>query len=127
MRYLETFYTSGVAIAAVALLALFLPTAVEAGCGISLGAVQFHPTFFYSCVHRYGPSATSEDAAVGLTPLRDFAWVMLTGTVAGRLSSMFVVGSFAVRALERPAAAEGGRHLAAGSKVPRRPGPLKFF
>ncbi len=44
--------------------------------------------------------------AVGLTPLRDFAWVMLAGTVAGTLSSMFVVGWFAVGALEREAGAQ---------------------
>ena len=39
--------------------------------------------------------------AVGLTPLIDFAWVMIAGVVSGTLSSIFVVGSFAVRALER--------------------------
>ena len=39
--------------------------------------------------------------AVDLAPLRDFAWAVLTGTIAGTLSSIFVVGSFAVRALEQ--------------------------
>ncbi len=39
--------------------------------------------------------------AVGLTPLVDFAWVMIAGVVSGTLSSIFVVGSFAARALER--------------------------
>ena len=38
--------------------------------------------------------------AVGLTPLADFAWVVIAGTVTGTLSSLFVVGSFALRALE---------------------------
>ncbi|MCP3964719.1 MAG: hypothetical protein GY719_43385 [bacterium] len=38
---------------------------------------------------------------VGLRPLEGFAWVMIAGTLAGTLSSIFVVGSFAVRALER--------------------------
>ncbi len=38
--------------------------------------------------------------AVGLTPLADFAWVMIAGVVSGTLSSIFVVGSFAVRALQ---------------------------
>jgi SecD/SecF fusion protein len=38
--------------------------------------------------------------AVGLTPLADFAWVVIAGTVTGTLSSIFVVGSFALRALE---------------------------
>ena len=42
---------------------------------------------------------------VGLGPLVDFAWVMIAGTVAGTLSSMFVVGSFAVRALEQESGA----------------------
>ena len=37
---------------------------------------------------------------VGLTPLADFAWVVIAGTVTGTLSSIFVVGSFALRALE---------------------------
>lgn len=36
---------------------------------------------------------------VGLGPLMDFARVMVVGTVAGTASSIFVVGSFAVRAL----------------------------
>ncbi len=36
---------------------------------------------------------------VGLTPLLDFAWVMVAGVISGTLSSIFVVGSFAVRAL----------------------------
>ncbi len=36
---------------------------------------------------------------VGLTPLLDFAWVMIAGVISGTLSSIFVVGSFAVRAL----------------------------
>lgn len=40
----------------------------------------------------------------GLEPLRAFAWVIVSGTVAGTLSSIFVVGSFAIWAL-RPAAA----------------------
>lgn len=39
--------------------------------------------------------------AVGLGPLEDFAWTMIVGTIAGTLSSIFIVGSFAVRALER--------------------------
>ena len=39
--------------------------------------------------------------AVGLTPLADFAWVVLAGTVTGTLSSIFIVGSFALRALEQ--------------------------
>ena len=38
--------------------------------------------------------------AVGLTPLADFAWVVIVGTVTVTLSSIFVVGSFALRALE---------------------------
>ncbi|HVS12727.1 MAG TPA: hypothetical protein VMV46_02290 [Thermoanaerobaculia bacterium] len=38
---------------------------------------------------------------VGLKPLRDFAIVLAVGTVAGTFSSLFVVGSFACRALER--------------------------
>lgn len=38
---------------------------------------------------------------VGLEPLADFAWVMIAGTVAGTLSSMFIVGVFAQRGLER--------------------------
>ena len=38
---------------------------------------------------------------VGLRPLEGFAWVMIVGTLAGTLSSIFVVGSFAVRVLER--------------------------
>ncbi|HVS66730.1 MAG TPA: hypothetical protein VMT85_24865 [Thermoanaerobaculia bacterium] len=37
---------------------------------------------------------------VGLDPLRDFAIVLAVGTVAGTFSSLFVVGSFACRALE---------------------------
>ncbi len=41
--------------------------------------------------------------AVGLTPLVDFAWVIIAGVVSGTLSSIFVVGSFAVRALGRQA------------------------
>ncbi len=53
---------------------------------------------------------------VGLTPLSDFAWVMLAGTVAGTLSSMFVVGWFAVRALERDVAAAW--KPAAGRRLP---------
>ena len=40
--------------------------------------------------------------AVGLAPLADFAQVMIVGTLAGTFSSLFIVGSFAVRALERP-------------------------
>jgi SecD/SecF fusion protein len=44
---------------------------------------------------------------VGLGPLEDFARVMILGTVAGTLSSMFVVGSFAVRALEREDRVDG--------------------
>jgi len=39
--------------------------------------------------------------AVDLAPLRDFAWAMIAGTVAGTLSSIFLVGAFAVRALNR--------------------------
>jgi protein-export membrane protein SecD len=35
--------------------------------------------------------------AVGLAPLRDFAWVVIVGTVSGTLSSIFVVGTFAAR------------------------------
>ncbi len=38
---------------------------------------------------------------VGLRPLEGFAWVMIVGTLAGTLSSLFVVGTMAVRALER--------------------------
>jgi preprotein translocase subunit SecF len=38
---------------------------------------------------------------VGLDPLRDFAIVLAVGTIAGTFSSLFVVGSFASRALER--------------------------
>jgi preprotein translocase subunit SecF len=38
---------------------------------------------------------------VGIKPLESFAWVIITGGVAGTLSSMFVVGSFAVAALRR--------------------------
>ncbi len=41
--------------------------------------------------------------AVGLTPLVDFAWVIIAGVISGTLSSIFVVGWFAVRALERQA------------------------
>ncbi len=41
--------------------------------------------------------------AVDLTPLVDFAWVIIAGVISGTLSSIFVVGSFAVRALERQA------------------------
>ncbi len=41
--------------------------------------------------------------AVGLTPLVDFAWVMIAGVASGTLSSIFVVGWFAVRALGREA------------------------
>lgn len=37
--------------------------------------------------------------AVGLDPLADFAWTIIVGTVQGTLSSLFIVGSFAVRAL----------------------------
>ena len=37
--------------------------------------------------------------AVGLTPLVDFAWVIIAGVISGTLSSIFVVGWFAVRAL----------------------------
>lgn len=40
--------------------------------------------------------------AVGLEPLRAFAWVIVIGVAAGTLSSMFVVGSFAARALRLP-------------------------
>ena len=51
--------------------------------------------------------------AVGLTPLVDFAWVILAGVVSGTLSSMFVVGSFAVRALGAcRGRASGGRQPA---------------
>ena len=39
--------------------------------------------------------------AVDLTPLVDFAWVIIAGVISGTLSSIFVVGSFAARALER--------------------------
>lgn len=38
---------------------------------------------------------------VGLDPLADFAWTMIVGTVQGTLSSLFIVGSFAARALAR--------------------------
>ncbi|MCP4900968.1 MAG: hypothetical protein GY906_28705 [bacterium] len=38
---------------------------------------------------------------LGITPLVDFAWVIIVGTVAGTCSSLFIVGNFAVRALER--------------------------
>jgi preprotein translocase subunit SecF len=38
---------------------------------------------------------------VGVEPLREFAIVLLVGTVAGTFSSLFVVGSFAWRALDR--------------------------
>ncbi|MEM7583689.1 MAG: hypothetical protein AAF560_09950 [Acidobacteriota bacterium] len=38
---------------------------------------------------------------VGLRPLEGFAWVMIVGTLAGTLSSLFIVGGMAVRALER--------------------------
>ncbi|ANM31734.1 hypothetical protein ABI59_22515 [Acidobacteria bacterium Mor1] len=44
--------------------------------------------------------------AVGLTPLADFAWVVLAGTVTGTLSSIFIVGSFALRALRHDGSAE---------------------
>ena len=51
---------------------------------------------------------------VGLTPLLDFARVMIAGVVSGTLSSIFVVGVFAVRALERqPAPRPSPKRLAA--------------
>ncbi len=40
---------------------------------------------------------------VGLEPLAGFAWAMIAGTLAGTLSSIFIVGAFAARALEREA------------------------
>ena len=54
--------------------------------------------------------------AVGLTPLADFAWVVIAGTVTGTLSSIFVVGSFALRALENetlPTPVDSGRQAPA--------------
>ena len=47
---------------------------------------------------------------VGLEPLRGFAWAILVGTVAGTLSSIFIVASFA-----KPAFAAGPRRAASGS------------
>ena len=38
---------------------------------------------------------------MGLEPLRDFAWVILVGTAAGTLSSLFVVGTVTAYALDR--------------------------
>ena len=38
---------------------------------------------------------------LGLEPLADFARMILIGTVAGTFSSLFIVGTFAARALER--------------------------
>jgi SecD/SecF fusion protein len=40
-----------------------------------------------------------------LTALADFAWVMIAGTCAGTLSSIFIVGAFARKALENEKAA----------------------
>ncbi len=50
---------------------------------------------------------------VGLEPLAGFAWTMIVGTIAGTLSSIFIVGSFAVTALERQAGgvARAGRSI----------------
>jgi SecD/SecF fusion protein len=42
---------------------------------------------------------------LGLTALADFAWVMIAGTLAGTLSSIFIVGIFARKALEHEQAA----------------------
>ncbi len=39
--------------------------------------------------------------AVGLEPLRGFAWAVLVGSAAGTLSSLFIVGAFASRAMAR--------------------------
>ncbi|RMH17082.1 MAG: hypothetical protein D6696_16645 [Acidobacteria bacterium] len=50
---------------------------------------------------------------VGLSPLAGFAWAMIAGTVSGTLSSLFIVGSFATRAL----ALDAGR---AGSTIAER-------
>jgi preprotein translocase SecF subunit len=36
---------------------------------------------------------------LGISPLRDFAWTMLIGTVAGTLSSIFIIGACAERTL----------------------------
>jgi SecD/SecF fusion protein len=44
---------------------------------------------------------------VGLDPLRDFAVVLAVGTVVGTCSSLFVVGSFVHRALERTTCRHG--------------------
>ena len=43
---------------------------------------------------------------LGLEPLRDFAWVIVTGTGVGTLSSLFLVGSAAAYALD-PSSTEG--------------------
>ncbi|MEM7353911.1 MAG: hypothetical protein AAF657_24130, partial [Acidobacteriota bacterium] len=61
------------------------------------------------------PAATI--LAVGLAPLADFALVMLVGTLAGTLSSLFIVGSFAVRALQEPGPV--GRRVPRAAPTPR--------
>lgn len=54
---------------------------------------------------------------VGLEPLRAFAWAILAGTVAGTLSSIFVVGRFAAWALVPRTAREPSTRVA--SVLPR--------
>ncbi|MCG8459687.1 MAG: hypothetical protein MI919_25685, partial [Holophagales bacterium] len=49
--------------------------------------------------------------AIGLEPLRGFAWAVLVGTVAGTLSSMFVVASFAAPKSLRAAAPVTGQQM----------------
>lgn len=58
---------------------------------------------------------------VGLTPLVDFALVLLVGIVAGTFSSLFVVGSFARRALEG-SAKRAGASVASRREGVREPG-----
>jgi preprotein translocase subunit SecF len=49
---------------------------------------------------------------VGLEPLADFAWVIIIGIVAGTLSSIFIVGSFVLRAMSAEVNGAGGHDSA---------------
>jgi len=59
---------------------------------------------------------------VGLTPLADFAKMMIVGTLAGTFSSLFIVGSFAERALQGRNVARSSDNQPSGTDITRRIG-----